>query len=165
MPAGADLTILVVALSATAGGIAYATIPDGGNVYTGCMLKNVGTSCSGDDATGAVVTSRRLPRSSGPPHPCGGVRCRVRKCGSELAQTGLDSVTAEPENPDVGAASLRQATTMAEPTSQPKTRTLECIECQRIWAAPLERWRLYLTEDEPVVVVAYCSVCAQREYG
>ena len=37
------LTILVVAPLATAGGIAYAAIPDGGNVYTACMLKNVGT--------------------------------------------------------------------------------------------------------------------------
>ena len=31
------------ALFAVAGGIAYATIPDSGNVYTGCMLKNIGT--------------------------------------------------------------------------------------------------------------------------
>ena len=37
------LTILVVALFGVVGGIAYATIPDGGKVYTGCMLKNVGT--------------------------------------------------------------------------------------------------------------------------
>jgi|tagenome__1003787_1003787.scaffolds.fasta_scaffold20940939_4 hypothetical protein len=35
--------MLVVAMLAAAGGIAYATIPDAGNVYTGCMLKNVGT--------------------------------------------------------------------------------------------------------------------------
>jgi len=31
------------AVFAVAGGIAYATIPDGGHVYTACMLKNVGT--------------------------------------------------------------------------------------------------------------------------
>jgi hypothetical protein len=37
------LAIFVVALLAAAGGIAYAAIPDAGNVYTGCMLKNVGT--------------------------------------------------------------------------------------------------------------------------
>jgi hypothetical protein len=37
------LTIVVVALFATAGGIAYATIPDASSVYTGCMLKHVGT--------------------------------------------------------------------------------------------------------------------------
>jgi Gp5 C-terminal repeat (3 copies) len=37
------LTILVVALLAMAGGIAYATIPGSSNVYTACMLKNVGT--------------------------------------------------------------------------------------------------------------------------
>ena len=40
---GRRLTILVVALFATAGGIAYATIPDSGGVYTACMLKGVGT--------------------------------------------------------------------------------------------------------------------------
>ena len=37
------MAVLVVGMLAVAGGIAYATIPDGGNVYTGCMLKNVGT--------------------------------------------------------------------------------------------------------------------------
>ena len=65
----------------------------------------------------------------------------------------------------LGAASLRQATTMADPTSQQKTRTLERIECQRVWATPFERWRVYLTDDEPAEAVAYCPVCAQREFG
>jgi Gp5 C-terminal repeat (3 copies) len=37
------LTALVVVLLATAGGVAYATIPGSGNTYTACMLKNVGT--------------------------------------------------------------------------------------------------------------------------
>ena len=37
------LFAVATALFAVAGGIAYATIPDSGNVYTGCMLKNVGT--------------------------------------------------------------------------------------------------------------------------
>src|SRR3954452_22519821 len=40
---GARITILAVVLFALAGGIAYATIPDSGGVYTACMLKNVGT--------------------------------------------------------------------------------------------------------------------------
>ena len=34
---------LVVAGLATAGGVAYATIPDSGGVYTACMLTKVGT--------------------------------------------------------------------------------------------------------------------------
>lgn len=54
---------------------------------------------------------------------------------------------------------------MADPTSQQKTRTLERIECQRVWATPFERWRVYLTDDEPAEAVAYCPVCAQREFG
>ena len=37
------LGAIAVSLLALSGGIAYATIPDGGNVYTACMLKNVGT--------------------------------------------------------------------------------------------------------------------------
>ena len=37
------LAISVVAMLAAAGGIAYAAIPGAGNIYTGCMLKNVGT--------------------------------------------------------------------------------------------------------------------------
>ena len=55
---------------------------------------------------------------------------------------------------------------MVEPTSQPKTRTLECIECEPVWTTPLERWRLYLTTDNELAeVVAYCSVCAHHEFG
>ncbi len=37
------LFTIAAVLFAVAGGIAYATIPDSGNVYTGCMLKNIGT--------------------------------------------------------------------------------------------------------------------------
>jgi hypothetical protein len=37
------LVLLCVAGFAVAGGVAYATIPDSGQVYTGCMLKDVGT--------------------------------------------------------------------------------------------------------------------------
>jgi Bacteriophage T4 gp5 C-terminal trimerisation domain len=40
---GRRLAILVVAGLAIAGGAAYATIPDSGNVYTACMLNKVGT--------------------------------------------------------------------------------------------------------------------------
>src|SRR5450755_2665540 len=37
------VVLIAGALLAFAGGIAYATIPDGSGVYTACMLKNVGT--------------------------------------------------------------------------------------------------------------------------
>ena len=33
---------------------------------------------------------------------------------------------------------------MAEPT-QP----LVCLECGRTWIGPVERWRVYLTDDDP----------------
>jgi hypothetical protein len=37
------VVLAVVAALSVAGGIAYAAIPDGGNVYTACMLKATGT--------------------------------------------------------------------------------------------------------------------------
>ena len=40
---GRRLSVLVVAGLAVAGGVAYATIPSSGNVYTACMLKHIGT--------------------------------------------------------------------------------------------------------------------------
>jgi hypothetical protein len=42
---------------------------------------------------------------------------------------------------------------------------LTCIECERSWIVPLERWRLYLTEDDSPEPVLYCSDCATREFG
>ncbi|HVM56702.1 MAG TPA: hypothetical protein VMT74_04495, partial [Gaiellaceae bacterium] len=37
------MAAVTAALFALAGGIAYATIPDSGKVYTACMLKSIGT--------------------------------------------------------------------------------------------------------------------------
>lgn len=54
---------------------------------------------------------------------------------------------------------------MAETASQQTRQKLECIECELEWTVLTERWRLYLTDDEPVVAVAYCPVCARREFG
>src|SRR5436305_9484038 len=50
----AQRVVLVAAvLFVLAAGIAYATIPDGGQVYTACMLKNVGTIRLIDPSLGA----------------------------------------------------------------------------------------------------------------
>ena len=40
-----------------------------------------------------------------------------------------------------------------------------CIACEREWTAPAERWRLKVTDDDPVETVLYCEVCATREFG
>ena len=40
---GRRVSVLVVAGLAVAGGVAYATIPSSGNVYTACMLNHIGT--------------------------------------------------------------------------------------------------------------------------
>jgi hypothetical protein len=42
---------------------------------------------------------------------------------------------------------------------------IRCEECQRPWHDPLERWRMYLTDDPDPYAVPYCPVCAAREFG
>jgi hypothetical protein len=41
---------------------------------------------------------------------------------------------------------------------------LRCQECGRQWADGADRWRLYLTNDEPPAPLAYCPDCACREF-
>jgi hypothetical protein len=41
---------------------------------------------------------------------------------------------------------------------------LECIECGRLWLDPSERWRMYVTDDDPPEPVPYCRACAAREF-
>jgi hypothetical protein len=43
-------------------------------------------------------------------------------------------------------------------------RQLRCEECRRPWLDPQERWRAYLTDDEPSGAVPYCPACAAREF-
>jgi hypothetical protein len=43
-------------------------------------------------------------------------------------------------------------------------RHLTCQECERSWVDPRERWRMYVTDDEPRVPVAYCHEGAAREF-
>lgn len=60
------LGLAVVAGLAVAGGVAYATIPDGGGVYTACMLMNVGTirliDRRGRAAPSSATARRSRPR-------------------------------------------------------------------------------------------------------
>jgi hypothetical protein len=41
---------------------------------------------------------------------------------------------------------------------------LSCIECEREWRNPSERWRIYLTPDELQEPVLYCAACAAYEF-
>ena len=41
---------------------------------------------------------------------------------------------------------------------------LDCQECERRWVDSAERWRVYLTPEEPPEAVAYCPECAAREF-
>ena len=42
---------------------------------------------------------------------------------------------------------------------------IECIECARRWDVSTERWRMYLTDDDPPETVPYCPDCAAEEFG
>jgi hypothetical protein len=42
---------------------------------------------------------------------------------------------------------------------------LSCIECAAVWVDATERWRIYLTDDEPQEPVLYCYACATYEFG
>jgi hypothetical protein len=41
---------------------------------------------------------------------------------------------------------------------------IRCVECKRRWDDPGERWRIYLTCDEPPDPVWYCPECARGEF-
>jgi|1185.fasta_scaffold1301663_1 hypothetical protein len=43
-------------------------------------------------------------------------------------------------------------------------RRLCCVECERPWLDPPERWRAYLTDEDPGEAVFYCPECARREF-
>ena len=64
----------------------------------------------------------------------------------------------------VGAAALLDNTDYGRVSSPPRTQLIECIECTRSWEIPTERWRLYLTDDDPPEPVAYCLECSAREF-
>ncbi len=39
-----------------------------------------------------------------------------------------------------------------------------CLECKSLWLRPRERWRLYLSCDDPPETLLYCPECAAREF-
>jgi hypothetical protein len=53
---------------------------------------------------------------------------------------------------------------MRHETQAPTRPLCLCQECGRPWLDPRERWRLYLTDDEPAEAVPYCPTCAAREF-
>jgi hypothetical protein len=44
------------------------------------------------------------------------------------------------------------------------TQLVRCLECDRLWSEPSERWRTYLSSDDPPRPLTYCPDCAQREF-
>jgi len=55
-------------------------------------------------------------------------------------------------------------TRVMKETSAPSRRFGLCQECLRYWREPGERWRLYLTDEDPAEAVLYCPACAAREF-
>ena len=53
---------------------------------------------------------------------------------------------------------------MAEPPYPVTGQKLTCMECLRPWTAASERWRVYLTRDDPPKLLVYCQDCAEREF-
>ncbi len=45
------------------------------------------------------------------------------------------------------------------------TQTPLCQECRQEWTDANERWRLYVTFDDPAETLMYCPTCAIREFG
>lgn len=45
------------------------------------------------------------------------------------------------------------------------TIPLHCLECRRPWVESTERWRVYLSGENPSLPLTYCPECAQREFG
>ena len=56
-----------------------------------------------------------------------------------------------------------------EDMNEPQTQLTQvghlcCIECDREWTNPSERWRIYVTPDELREPVLYCADCAAYEF-
>ena len=51
-----------------------------------------------------------------------------------------------------------------DPRKLTQVSHLICVECEREWTDPAERWRIYLTSDVPPEPVAYCADCASYEF-
>jgi hypothetical protein len=41
---------------------------------------------------------------------------------------------------------------------------LRCLECERDWTEPNERWRMYATTGPEADVGLYCPLCAALEF-
>ena len=54
---------------------------------------------------------------------------------------------------------------MAGPAPASRTEAFECIECRRQWDVPTERWRVYITDDEPPEATVYCPDWGSGESG
>jgi hypothetical protein len=91
---------------------------------------------------------------------------RERRDGSR--QAAEEGATVPPNGRSSTYADVKEPQLMSHP-DHGNTYQLEaaprCIECHATWTEDDgSRWRAYLTDDEPAVVI-YCACCADREFG
>jgi hypothetical protein len=53
---------------------------------------------------------------------------------------------------------------MRESRKSDVTVILHCTECGRGWEDPTERWRMYVTSDDPPESGVFCPRCAGEEF-
>ena len=50
--------------------------------------------------------------------------------------------------------------------AHPVELILECAQCEIPWLpADEERWRAYLTDDDPPELAFFCPACSEREFA
>ncbi len=47
----------------------------------------------------------------------------------------------------------------------PSVQVWTCVECGREWRDAGERWRAYLTTDDPPLLGLFCAACFEREFA
>ena len=54
---------------------------------------------------------------------------------------------------------------MKDPAQQTiSVEPVHCLECGREWVEASERWRMYLSGENPPHPLTYCPACARREF-
>jgi hypothetical protein len=83
-----------------------------------------------------------------------------------LGGTGLD-FTAVVDVPSsvVSRSPVRFDGVLSREQRLPVTVALHCNECRQPWNDLADRWRIYLTADDPPLAFTYCRRCARREFG
>lgn len=127
------------------------------------MRSNKSNGCGFCGNRGKRAVARRSP-----PVRAQAVAHRVEEWQHNLLQMGQDSSPVHHGESRRNSREQRPLSSvrrfMAEPAPTHGAEVIGCIECTRPWNVPNERWRVYVTEDDPPQAVAYCPDCAAKEF-